>query len=134
MANIKILLADDHKIVRDGIKLMLQPITGIEVVAEANNGNEVMEILDRTGIDLIIMDINMPGMDGIQAARKVKERMSDTKILALTMSNDDLNIRQMIQAGGSLLGGIGVSGAPGGDANDVCAPAGLKAIADDLEF
>src|SRR5690625_7187894 len=67
MASIKILLADDHKIVRDGIKLMLQPITGIEVVAEANNGNEVMEILDRTGIDLIIMDINMPGMDGIQA-------------------------------------------------------------------
>ena len=101
MANIKILLADDHKIVRDGIKLMLQPITGIEVVAEANNGNEVMEILDRTGIDLIIMDINMPGMDGIQAARKVKERMPDTKILALTMSNDDLNIRQMIQAGAS---------------------------------
>src|SRR5690625_1271821 len=90
MASIKILLADDHKIVRDGIKLMLQPITGIEVVAEANNGNEVMEILDRTGIDLIIMDINMPGMDGIQAARKVKERMPDTKILALTMSNDDL--------------------------------------------
>src|SRR5690625_7856404 len=96
MASIKILLADDHKIVRDGMKLMLQPITGIEVVAEANNGNKVMEILDRTGIDLIIMDINMPGMDGIQAARKVKERLPDTRILARSMSNDDRNIGQMI--------------------------------------
>lgn len=101
MATIKILLADDHKIVRDGIKLMLQPITGIEVAAEANNGNEVIEILGKTGIDLIIMDINMPGMDGIQATRKVKELVPGTKILALTMSNDDLNIRQMIQAGAS---------------------------------
>jgi DNA-binding NarL/FixJ family response regulator len=101
MANIKILLADDHKIVRDGIKLMLEPHVGIDIEAEANNGVEVLEILNNTVIDLIIMDINMPEMDGVEATKKVKETYPDIKVLALTMSNDDLHIRQMIQAGAS---------------------------------
>lgn len=101
MANIKVLLADDHKIVRDGVKLMLEPHIGIDVEAEANNGLEVLEILKKTLIDLIIMDINMPEMDGIQTTKKVKELYPDIKILSLTMSNDDLHIRQMIQAGAS---------------------------------
>lgn len=101
MANIKILLADDHKIVRDGIKLMLEPHVGLDIEAEAGNGKEVLEILEETVIDLIIMDINMPEMDGITATKHVKEKYSDVKVLALTMSNDDLHIRQMIQAGAS---------------------------------
>lgn len=101
MANIKILLADDHKIVRDGIKLMLEPHVGIDIEAEAGNGKEVLEVLENTVIDLIIMDINMPEMDGIEATRRVKESYPDIRILALTMSNDDLHIRQMIQAGAS---------------------------------
>jgi len=101
MANIKILLADDHKIVRDGIKLMLEPHVGIDIEAEASNGKDVLEALKTTVIDLIIMDINMPEMDGIEATRNVKEKYPDIKVLALTMSNDDLHIRQMIQAGAS---------------------------------
>lgn len=101
MANIKILLADDHKIVRDGIKLMLEPQAGIDVVDEAQNGIEVLEKLKDQVVDIIVMDINMPEMDGITAARKVKENYPDVKVLALTMSNDDLHIRQMIQAGAS---------------------------------
>lgn len=101
MANIKVLLADDHKIVRDGVKLMLEPHVGIDVEAEASNGLEVLEILKNTLIDLIIMDINMPEMDGIETTKKVKDKYPDVKVLALTMSNDDLHIRQMIQAGAS---------------------------------
>lgn len=101
MANIKILLADDHKIVRDGIKLMLEPQAGIDVVAEAENGKEVLKKLENQMVDLIVMDINMPEMDGITATRSIKEKYPDLKILALTMSNDDLHIRQMIQAGAS---------------------------------
>lgn len=101
MANIKILLADDHKIVRDGIKLMLEPHIGIDIEAEASDGKEVLEILEKKLIDLIIMDINMPEMDGIEATRRVKEKYPDVRVLALTMSNDDLHIRQMIQAGAS---------------------------------
>ncbi|TVR31973.1 MAG: DNA-binding response regulator, partial [Balneolaceae bacterium] len=101
MANIKLLLADDHKIVRDGIKLMLEPQAGIDVVAEAQNGNEVLKNLEHQVVDLVVMDINMPDMDGITATKKIKEKHPNVKVLALTMSNDDLHIRQMIQAGAS---------------------------------
>jgi len=101
MTNIKILLADDHKIVRDGIKLMLESQPGIEVVAEVSNGKEALEILNDTLINLVVMDINMPEMDGITATKEIKEKYNNIKVLALTMSNDDLHIRQMIQAGAS---------------------------------
>ncbi len=101
MANIKIVLADDHKIVRDGIKLMLEPQAGVDVVDEAENGDEVLEILEESPVDIVVMDINMPKMDGITATKAVKDKFPDVKVLALTMSNDDLHIRQMIQAGAS---------------------------------
>jgi len=101
MGNIKILLADDHKIVRDGIKLMLQSQAGIDVVDEAGNGAEVLKKLEFHIIDLVIMDINMPDMDGIKATREIREKFPNTKVLALSMSNDELHIRQMIQAGAS---------------------------------
>jgi len=101
MANVKILLADDHKIVRDGIKLMLEPQAGIDVVDEAENGEKALDILRDQFVDIVVMDINMPVMDGITATKKIKEKFPDVKVLALTMSNDDLHIRQMIQAGAS---------------------------------
>ncbi len=101
MANVKIALADDHKIVRDGIKTMLESQPEIDVVAEASNGNELLEKLEDTLVDLVIMDISMPKKDGIQATKEVKEEHPNVKVLALTMSNDDLHIRQMIQAGAS---------------------------------
>ncbi len=101
MANIKVLLADDHKIVRDGIKLMLESQAGIDVVAEAENGIKVLKKLEEQVVDLIVMDINMPEMDGVNATKEIKDKYPDVKVLALTMSNDDLHIRQMIQAGAS---------------------------------
>lgn len=101
MANIKVLLVDDHKIVRDGIKLMLQPQAGIEVVAEAENGDEVLGLLEEQTVDVVVMDINMPEMDGISTTKQVKEKYPLIKILALTMSSDDSHIRQMVQAGAS---------------------------------
>lgn len=101
MTNVKIALADDHKIVRDGIKTMLESQPEIEVVAEASNGNEIIERVDDNLIDIVIMDINMPEKDGIEATKKLKNKHPDVKVLALTMSNDDLHIRQMIQAGAS---------------------------------
>lgn len=101
MANVKIALADDHKIVRDGIKTMLESQPEIDVVAEASNGNEILEKLQNTMVDLVVMDINMPEKNGIQATKELKEKHPKVKVLALTMSNDDLHIRQMIQAGAS---------------------------------
>lgn len=99
MTNVKIALADDHKIVRDGIKTMLESQPGIDVVAEASNGNEILKKLEDTPVDLVIMDISMPEKDGIQATKDLKEAHPNVKVLALSMSNDDLHIRQMIQAG-----------------------------------
>lgn len=101
MANIKVLLVDDHKIVRDGIKLMLKSQAGIDVVAETDDGKKVIELIEHTPADVIVMDINMPEINGIQAAKMVKKEYPDIKILALTMSSDDTHIRQMVQAGAS---------------------------------
>lgn len=101
MTHVKIALADDHKIVRDGIKTMLESQLEIDVVVEASNGNEILEKLEDKLVDLVIMDISMPEKDGIQATKELKEKHPNIKVLALTMSNDDLHIRQMIQAGAS---------------------------------
>ena len=101
MANIKVLLVDDHKIVRDGIKLMLEPQAGIDVVAEAENGEKVIGLLQELPVDVIVMDINMPKMNGIVTTKIVKEKYPGIKVLALTMSSDDTHIRQMVQAGAS---------------------------------
>lgn len=101
MANIKVLLVDDHKIVRDGIKLMLEPQPGIDVVAEADSGKKVSSVLQDNPVDVIIMDINMPDLNGIEATKLVKGKYPQIKVLALTMSSDDSHIRQMVQAGAS---------------------------------
>lgn len=101
MVKIKIGLADDHIIVRGGIKAMLESHADIEVVVEASDGEELLKKLDHTSVDLVIMDVNMPGKDGVQATKEIKEHHHNVKVLALTMSNDDLHIRQMIQAGAS---------------------------------
>jgi DNA-binding NarL/FixJ family response regulator len=101
MANIKILLADDHDIVRDGIKMLLEDEVGFEITAEAENGKEAIEACKGHDIDLIVMDISMPEMNGIEATEKIKEEFPAIKVLALTMMDEDQHIRQMIEAGAS---------------------------------
>ncbi len=101
MANIKMLLVDDHEIVRDGLKTLIESQHGVDIVAEAENGLAALEACKNHEIDLIIMDINMPEKDGIQATRSIKEQFPDIKILALTMSDNDVHIRKMIEAGAS---------------------------------
>jgi DNA-binding NarL/FixJ family response regulator len=101
MANIKILLADDHDIVRDGIKMLLEDEVGFEITAEAENGKEAIEACKGHDIDLIVMDISMPEMNGIEATEKIKEEFPEIKVLALTMMDEDQHIRQMIEAGAS---------------------------------
>lgn len=101
MANINILLADDHSIVRDGIKTLLEDEIGFKIVAEANTGEEAVDACQNYDIDLIIMDINMPEMDGIEATEKIKEDFSDIKVLGLTMMDEDQHIRKMIESGAS---------------------------------
>lgn len=101
MANINILLVDDHDIVRDGIQMLLEDEVGFNIIAEAENGSKAIEACKNYNVDLIIMDINMPEMNGIEATEKIKEAFPEVKVLALTMMDEDQHIRQMIEAGAS---------------------------------
>lgn len=101
MPNIKMLLVDDHEIVRDGLKTLMESQHGVDIVAEAENGLEALESCKNNEIDIIVMDVNMPEMDGIQATKAIKEKYPNIKILALTMSDNDVHIRKMIEAGAS---------------------------------
>lgn len=101
MEKTNILIVDDHKIVRDGIKSLLDGETDFAIVAEASNGKEALEILEKQDPDLIIMDISMPEMDGIEATKAIKMSYPSIKVLALTMVADSHKIRSMIEAGAS---------------------------------
>lgn len=98
---LKILLIDDHKIVRDGVKLYLDNRNGYEVVAEASDGHDAFNRLMHVEADLVIVDINMKGLNGIETARRIRSEYPQLKILALTMHNDYQNIKNMMDAGAS---------------------------------
>ena len=101
MPDIRIAVVDDHEIVRDGIKILLEDEPGMEIAYEAKNGKEAVQKCKKNAPDLIIMDITMPEMDGIQATKVIKDNYPDVKILALTMLSEDQHIRKMIKAGAS---------------------------------
>lgn len=95
----KIIIVDDHSLFREGIKLMLESNGFGEVIAEAENGSEFLEKLKTHKPDLVIMDIEMPVMNGCDATKKALELFPDLKILVLTMLNDRENYQDMINAG-----------------------------------
>jgi two-component system, NarL family, response regulator NreC len=102
MANnghIKLLIADDHEIFRDGFKLMLSKFTDIELVGEAENGRELVELTKKLKPDVIITDIKMPIMDGIDATQKISEKYPDIGIIGLSMFDEDDLIIDMLEAG-----------------------------------
>lgn len=102
MNKIKILIADDHKLVRTGIKYTLNGVEDnnfIERIDEVVNGKEAIERAKLFEYDIILMDINMPEMDGIKATAKIVKQNPKTKIIALSMHSDDYEIRSMIKAG-----------------------------------
>lgn len=99
--DIQIMLVDDHDIIRDGIRVLLEDEIGFHITAEAENGQEAVNACSEHDIDIIIMDISMPEMNGIEATKKIKKKHPDIKVLALTMMDEDQHIRQMIEAGAS---------------------------------
>lgn len=96
---IKIVLVDDHSIFRESLKRLLIAEKIADVVAEAKNGIEFLKIIDSIIPDLVLMDIAMPGMDGIEAAKKGIEKMPNLKIIALTMYGDEKYYYKMIESG-----------------------------------
>ena len=96
---IKVLLTDDHVIVRDGIKTLLKKEEDISVVAEANNGQEALEILGEQEIDVILLDINMPVLDGLETSEIIKEKYPRSKMIALTMYREMNMVESMFKNG-----------------------------------
>ena len=96
---IRILLADDHALVRRGIRLILDSNPGLKVVAEASDGREAVDLLRSSEIDLAILDIAMPRMTGLQAARELSSRHPDLRILMLTMYDNEQYFFQALRAG-----------------------------------
>ena len=96
---IKLLIADDHKIVRDGLRSLLEKQPDMEVVGEAQTGREAFRMAREKKPDVLIMDISMPDINGIEAAKKILAAMPNIKIIALSMHSERILVREMIQAG-----------------------------------
>src|SRR3990170_1198834 len=99
MAKIKVLIADDHAIVREGIRMILALHDDIEVVGEAANGVEAIEQVDKLSPDVVLMDIAMPGLGGLEATLEIVKRKPQSKILVLTQYDNTEYIYRFLKAG-----------------------------------
>ncbi len=97
----KILLVDDHDVVRDGLKLLLSAQEDFEIVGAVSSGEEALEIVEKIKPDVVLMDITMEGMDGLEATRLIKARCETAKVLALTIHEGQDYFFAMLQAGAS---------------------------------
>ncbi len=96
---IQVLLVDDHTILREGVRSLLESEPDMRVVGEARDGMEAVEQVDALAPDVVIMDMVMPRMNGLEATVEIKRRHADVKILILSMYDDDEYVQQIIQAG-----------------------------------
>ena len=99
MEPIKVLIADDFPMFREGIRLLLSKAGNISVVGEANDGDELVDMVNRFQPDVVITDIEMPGTNGIEATRQIRKINSSIGIIALTMFGEDFLIVDMLEAG-----------------------------------
>ncbi len=101
MSKIHLLLVDDHAIVRAGLRMLFAAEEDMEIVGEVGSGSDALDAVQRLKPDVVIMDIVMPGMSGIEATRKIKELAPETAVLALTMHEDEQYFFEMLNAGAS---------------------------------
>ncbi|HDY69636.1 MAG TPA: response regulator transcription factor [Actinobacteria bacterium] len=99
MSNIKILLVDDHAILRAGLLRLLSEEDDIEIVGEAGDGREAIQKVQELHPDIVLMDIGMPVMNGMEATKQIKKRDQDVKVLVLTMHDNEEYLFQVLQAG-----------------------------------
>ena len=99
MNRIRVLLADDHRVVLSGFRSMLDAQADIEVVGEAANGREAVELAERMKPDVVVMDVTMPVLNGIEAVRQIVKAVPSVRVLALSMHKDSVYVREMLRAG-----------------------------------
>ena len=106
----RILIVDDHPITRDGLRTALNLADDVEVVGEAASGEEAIQAVEETAPEVVFMDVRMPGMNGIQATRVIRERHPETKVILFTVDESRASIAEAIQAGvsGYLLKDVGI--------------------------
>ena len=96
---IRIVVADDHPLIRDGLRAVLGPAAGIELVGEASTGQEAVDLARRLQPDVVVMDLQMPVLNGIEATRRIVEHHPQVGVLVLTMFEDDDSVFAAIRAG-----------------------------------
>lgn len=101
MITIRVLLADDHKIIRDGLKTLIEKEAGMEVVGEAENGRQTVRLAQKLRPNVVIMDVTMPDMNGIESTRKLVEEAPGVRVIGLSMHSDRRYILGMLEAGAS---------------------------------
>jgi len=99
MKEVRVILADDHNLFRNGLKLLLSAYSNIKVVAEVSDGSELLSVLDYIQADVVLLDIEMPVMNGIEASKIALEKFPDIKIISLSMYGEEEYYYRMIDAG-----------------------------------
>ena len=97
--SISVLLADDHKIFADSLSLLLSNLEGVEVIGHVTDGKQVLTFLEKFPVDLVLSDLHMPYMNGVEMILHLRKRFPKVKVLMLTMAEDGLHIREALQAG-----------------------------------
>jgi len=99
MERIRVLVVDDHTLVRQGLRCILESDPDIEIIGEAPDGRAAVDVVDRLHPDVVVMDLTLPELNGIEATRRIVRRHKDTKVLILTMHRDEVFVRQSLRAG-----------------------------------
>jgi DNA-binding NarL/FixJ family response regulator len=101
MNRIRVLIADDHELIRQGVRSILHSERSAQIVGEAVTGRQVVELAEKLGPDVVIMDLVMPELDGIEATRQIRAADPSIRIIVLTMHNSEIMVRKVLSAGAS---------------------------------
>jgi len=101
MIPVRVLLADDHALVRAGIRALLEGLEGVTVVAEAGTGSEVLELARKHHPDVVLLDISMPGLGGLEASALLKQELPEVRVVMLSMHANEEYVLQALRAGAS---------------------------------
>jgi len=98
---VKVVIADDHEMLRKGLRLLLEKQKEIEIIAEASNGSELIDVVEKLKPDVVITDVKMPVMDGKEACKTIKDKFPEIAVIALSMFDEENTIAEMLEAGAS---------------------------------